>query len=86
MHFCFSYLFYHTESSHAIFFASSSFHPSQNASAEEHAKLIREFGTKEGIKLCRELIEAGHIGLHFYCLNLENVTYDVMKELGLFKE
>jgi len=57
-----------------------------HTSDAEHAKLIREFGTRQGIKLCRELIAAGHTGLHFYCLNLENVTYDVMREFGLLKE
>lgn len=54
-------------------------------SKEEHTQLVKEFGIKEGAKLCRELLAAGHYGLHLYCLNLEQVTYGVMSELGLLK-
>lgn len=57
----------------------------QNNSSEEHAKLVKEFGIKQGAKVCRELLAAGHYGLHLYCLNLETVTYGVLAELGLQK-
>jgi methylenetetrahydrofolate reductase (NADPH) len=57
-----------------------------NNDKDEHAQLVKEFGIQQGAKLCRELIADGHVGLHMYSLNLEYVTYGVMKELGLFKE
>mmetsp|Transcript_149200 Transcript_149200/g.212069 ORF Transcript_149200/g.212069 Transcript_149200/m.212069 type:complete len:369 (+) Transcript_149200:84-1190(+) len=57
-----------------------------NVSKEEHAKLVKEFGIKQGAKICKELIEDGHYGLHLYCLNLEQVTYGVMEDLGLLKQ
>jgi len=56
-----------------------------NNSPEEHGKLVKEFGIKEGAKMCRELLAAEQYGLHLYCLNMEHVTYGVMKELGLLK-
>lgn len=52
-------------------------------SEDEHIKQIKEFGIKQGAQLCQELIDAGHVGLHLYCLNLEQVTYGVMERLGM---
>lgn len=58
----------------------------QNNSKAEHDKLVKEFGIQQGAKICRELLADGHYGLHLYSLNLEQVTYGVMKELGLLTE
>lgn len=53
---------------------------------KEHERLVKEYGIKNGTKICNELMASGHMGLHLYCLNLETVTYGVLKNLNLLKE
>lgn len=36
-------------------------------------KGLKAFGMEFGAQMCRELLEAGTPGLHFYTLNLEKV-------------
>lgn len=47
---------------------------------------MRAAGVRIGATMCRALLAAGHKGLHFYTLNLEKVTYGILRELGLYKE
>ena len=63
--------------------------------AEIHAALdavkdseekVKEVGIEIGTAMCKALLEGGAPGLHFYTLNLENVTNGILKNLGLFKE
>jgi len=47
---------------------------------------VREAGIKIGAAMCKALMAAGVKGLHLYTLNLEFVTYGVLRELGLYRE
>ncbi|MEJ2362182.1 MAG: methylenetetrahydrofolate reductase [NAD(P)H] [Gammaproteobacteria bacterium] len=44
---------------------------------------IRKFGEEVVTDLCRELLDAGAPGLHFYTLNQANATLAIWKNLGL---
>lgn len=44
---------------------------------------IRQFGEEVVTDLCRELLDAGAPGLHFYTLNQANATLALWKNLGL---
>ena len=55
------------------------------ATQDDDAK-VKEAGARVGTLMCRALIEAGVRGLHFYTLNLEKVTYTILKDLGLYHE
>jgi len=44
---------------------------------------IRRFGTEVTIGLCRQLLEAGAPGLHFYTLNQAEACLDIWDELDL---
>jgi methylenetetrahydrofolate reductase (NADPH) len=52
---------------------------------DDEAK-IREYGIEFGTQLCRDLMAGGVNGLHFYTLNIEHVTYGVLKNLGAYTE
>lgn len=43
---------------------------------------IKHFGVEFGVKMCKELIEFGVAGLHFYTLNTAGVTTAIMEQLG----
>ena len=47
---------------------------------------MKEASAKIGVKMCKALIDSGSRGLHFYTLNLEKVTYAILKELGIYNE
>jgi methylenetetrahydrofolate reductase (NADPH) len=47
---------------------------------------IKELGIKLAVEMCRELLNAGVYGLHFYTLNREVATAQIVKELGLVKD
>jgi len=48
---------------------------------------IRKYGVDLCVKMCRELLESGEVpGLHFYTLNREIATKEVLKQLGLWKK
>ncbi len=47
---------------------------------------MRAVGADIGTAMCKELLAGGAAGLHFYTLNLENVTNAILKNLGLFVE
>lgn len=50
---------------------------------KDDATKVKEYGAKFGAEVCKTLLAKGFNGLHLYTLNLENVTYAVMEELGL---
>jgi len=64
---------------------SDAIHALDKTDPKEHERLVKEFGIEQGAKVCQELLDAGHNGLHLYCLNLEFVTYGVLDKLGLKK-
>jgi methylenetetrahydrofolate reductase (NADPH) len=47
---------------------------------------VKEAGVQLGTEMSKDLLAAGFHGLHYYSLNLEKVTYGILKELGLYKE
>lgn len=48
---------------------------------------IRNYGVELAVSMCRELLDSGMVhGLHFYTLNREVATTEVLKRLGLWKE
>lgn len=46
---------------------------------------LKAFGIEFGVQVCKDLIESGVDGLHFYTLNLEKVVYGILDGLGLSK-
>ncbi|XP_005528360.1 methylenetetrahydrofolate reductase (NADPH) isoform X4 [Poecile atricapillus] len=48
---------------------------------------IRSYGVELAVSMCRELLDSGMVhGLHFYTLNREVATTEVLKRLGIWKE
>uniref|UniRef100_A0A3Q1M8J1 Methylenetetrahydrofolate reductase n=1 Tax=Bos taurus TaxID=9913 RepID=A0A3Q1M8J1_BOVIN len=48
---------------------------------------IRNYGIEQAVSLCQELLASGLVpGLHFYTLNREVATIEVLKRLGLWIE
>ncbi|XP_065506006.1 methylenetetrahydrofolate reductase (NADPH) isoform X2 [Caloenas nicobarica] len=48
---------------------------------------IRNYGVELAVSMCRELLDSGMVhGLHFYTLNREVATTEVLKRLGLWNE
>ncbi|XP_074704234.1 methylenetetrahydrofolate reductase (NADPH) isoform X2 [Strix aluco] len=48
---------------------------------------IRNYGVELAVSMCRELLDSGMVhGLHFYTLNREVATTEVLKRLGMWKE
>lgn len=48
---------------------------------------IRNYGIELAVSLCRELLDSGLVpGLHFYTLNREVATMEVLKRLGMWTE
>ena len=47
---------------------------------------VKAAGAAVGAEMSRRILAAGVApGLHYYSLNMEGVTYAILKELGLFK-
>lgn len=52
---------------------------------KDNDEAIRNFGIFTATEMCRELLKSGLVhGLHFYTLNREVATIQVLKELGLW--
>ncbi|XP_062449091.1 methylenetetrahydrofolate reductase (NADPH) [Rhea pennata] len=48
---------------------------------------IRNYGVELAVSMCRELLDSGMVhGLHFFTLNREVATTEVLKRLGMWKE
>ncbi|XP_010223153.1 PREDICTED: methylenetetrahydrofolate reductase [Tinamus guttatus] len=48
---------------------------------------IRNYGVELAVSMCRELLDSGMVhGLHFYTLNREVATTEVLKRLGMWTE
>uniref|UniRef100_A0A673U5S3 Methylenetetrahydrofolate reductase n=1 Tax=Suricata suricatta TaxID=37032 RepID=A0A673U5S3_SURSU len=48
---------------------------------------IRNYGIEQAVSLCQELLASGLVpGLHFYTLNREMATTEVLKRLGMWTE
>ncbi|XP_042562450.1 methylenetetrahydrofolate reductase [Clupea harengus] len=48
---------------------------------------IRNFGIQQAVEMCRVLLDSGDVpGLHFYTLNREVATMEVLRQLGLWVE
>lgn len=48
---------------------------------------IRNYGIEQAVSLCQELLTSGLVpGLHFYTLNREMATTEVLKRLGMWIE
>eukprot|EP00054_Salpingoeca_dolichothecata_P026361 m.188096 g.188096 ORF g.188096 m.188096 type:complete len:328 (+) comp25634_c0_seq7:31-1014(+) len=52
------------------------------AACGDNEDQVKELGAQFGSELCKELLDAGAVGLHFYCLNLEKVTLGILEKLG----
>merc|ERR1719291_1199167 len=44
---------------------------------------FKTWGVKKGVEMCREVLDGGAPGLHFYTLNLERVVVGTLLGLGL---
>uniref|UniRef100_A0A3B4BGP2 Methylenetetrahydrofolate reductase (NADPH) n=1 Tax=Periophthalmus magnuspinnatus TaxID=409849 RepID=A0A3B4BGP2_9GOBI len=48
---------------------------------------IRNYGIHQAVEMCRVLLDSGRVpGLHFYTLNREVATMEVLRQLGLWQE
>ena len=48
---------------------------------------IRNYGIDQAVEMCRVLLKSGQVpGLHFYTLNREVATMEVLRQLGLWIE
>lgn len=48
---------------------------------------IRNYGIHQAVEMCRVLLDSGKVpGLHFYTLNREVATMEVLRQLGLWIE
>jgi len=47
---------------------------------------FKQWGIEMGTQMCRNLLDSGVLGIHFYTLNLEKVVVGTLKNLGLITE
>lgn len=51
-------------------------------SVQDDPDAVKAFGVEFGAQMCRDLMDIGVDVLHFYTLNLEKITYGILRELG----
>ncbi|XP_055345441.1 methylenetetrahydrofolate reductase (NADPH)-like [Paramacrobiotus metropolitanus] len=54
------------------------------APIKDNDQAIRKFGMDLAVQMCRELLDAGAPSLHFYTLNLEVSSIEILKRLGMW--
>lgn len=52
---------------------------------KEDDKAVQQFGIELASRMCKELVEFGVPGFHFYTLNREVATKTILKNIGLWK-
>lgn len=52
---------------------------------KDNDEAVKEYGIRLGVNMCRNLLEDGAPGLHFYTLNLERAVRAILSELELVK-
>jgi methylenetetrahydrofolate reductase (NADPH) len=57
--------------------------PSVSPFHQDDDEKVKAYGIELGVAMCRQLLDAGIEGLHFYTLNLERSTVKIMEGLGL---
>jgi methylenetetrahydrofolate reductase (NADPH) len=50
---------------------------------KDNDEAVKDYGVEFGIQMCKQLMEAGAPGLHFYTLNLERSVRRILDGLGL---
>lgn len=56
-------------------------------SIKDNDEAIRNYGVQSCLDLCQELLNSGKVhGVHFYTLNREFATIEILKKLGLWLE
>ena len=54
---------------------------------KDNDEAVRDYGIVHGTQMCRELLDSGVVpGLHFYTLNRDVATVQILKNLGLWSE
>jgi len=52
---------------------------------KDDEQAVVELGIELGTQLCKDLMAAGVVGLHIYTLNLDHVTHEILKNIGLYR-
>ena len=53
---------------------------------KDNDEAVKDFGVQYVTGMCRRLLEAGSPGLHFYTLNLEKSTIEILRNLELLDD
>jgi methylenetetrahydrofolate reductase (NADPH) len=52
------------------------------AEVESDSQAVRDLGVEIATKLCKELLEAGASGLHFYTMNSSTATVEIYRRIN----